>query len=69
MRKYLGNPEQEKWNNRYNDGKCDPKGRFWVGSMDNFLSPGKGALYCLDPATAKASKMLSDCTVPNGIAW
>src|SRR6478672_7732699 len=28
---FLNNPLQE--NIRFNDGKCDPEGRFWVGSM------------------------------------
>src|SRR4051812_43206481 len=30
---------------RMNDGKCDPRGRFWAGSMAMDCSPGGGKLY------------------------
>ena len=29
----------------FNDGKCDPAGRFWVGTRATDGSPGGGALY------------------------
>mgnify|MGYP001337700682 CR=1 FL=1 len=36
-------------NNRINDGKTDPKGRLWFGTMDNpERSIKNGSLYCLD---------------------
>jgi len=35
--------------NRLNDGKTDPKGRLWFGSMDNLERKIRtGSLYCLD---------------------
>lgn len=34
--------------NRFNDGKTDPFGRFWAGTMDNDLKAETGTLYCLD---------------------
>ena len=35
--------------NRINDGKVDPKGRLWFGTMDNpERSIKNGSLYCLD---------------------
>tara|TARA_B100000035_G_scaffold308815_1_gene314061 strand:+ start:361 stop:1275 length:915 start_codon:yes stop_codon:yes gene_type:complete len=35
--------------NRINDGKTDPKGRLWFGTMDNQERKTKtGSLYCLD---------------------
>ncbi len=41
--------EKDKPSNRLNDGKTDPKGRLWFGSMDNFERNVKsGSLYCLD---------------------
>jgi len=34
--------------NRSNDGKIDPAGRFWSGTMDDEKKAESGALYCLD---------------------
>ncbi len=52
--------------NRLNDGKCDPAGRFWSGTM----SPveGGGTLYALE-ADGTISKKLQQVTCPNGMAW
>merc|ERR1712079_232374 len=47
--KYFGNPEQEHWDLRWNDGKCDPKGRFWCGSMHlTGAKKGPQALWMMD---------------------
>ena len=41
--------ERDLVNNRINDGKTDPKGRLWFGTMDNPERPIKnGSLYCMD---------------------
>jgi len=34
--------------NRINDGKIDPTGRLWFGTMDNLEQKDTGSLYCLD---------------------
>lgn len=34
---------------RFNDGRTDPWGRFWAGSVDMAKSSGEAALYRLDP--------------------
>ncbi len=45
----IDDPERGLPNNRFNDGKVDPQGRFWAGTMDdNELDP-TGVLYRLDP--------------------
>jgi sugar lactone lactonase YvrE len=35
--------------NRLNDGRCDARGRLWVGTMDNRLHRPNGAFYRVDP--------------------
>ena len=34
--------------NRFNDGKCDPAGRFWAGTISLVKDTGTANLYCLD---------------------
>ncbi len=41
----LHEPEPERSGNRFNDGKCDERGRFWAGSMDFGCQAPTGALY------------------------
>ena len=53
---------------RFNDGKCDPAGRFWAGTMAYDETPGAGALYRLDP-DGGTSLMLDGVTISNGLAW
>jgi sugar lactone lactonase YvrE len=53
---------------RFNDGKCDPAGRFWAGTMAYDDEPAVGALFRLDPDLS-VSKQLSDVTISNGLAW
>lgn len=64
----IADPESDKPNNRFNDGKCDPTGRFYVGTMDLNGKKGSGALYRLD-RDGQLSKMLSSVTISNGLAW
>ncbi|MBV8592342.1 MAG: SMP-30/gluconolactonase/LRE family protein, partial [Acetobacteraceae bacterium] len=33
---------------RFNDGRCDREGRFWVGTMHNITRAPEGVLYRLD---------------------
>ncbi len=54
--------------NRMNDGKCDPTGRFWAGTMSDDHAPAGGALYRLEIDGAVA-KVLEGVTVSNGLAW
>ena len=54
-------------NNRFNDGKCDPRGRFLAGTMDMGEKDPNGSLYSLDGKTV--TKILGDVTISNGMAW
>ena len=55
-------------NLRFNDGKCDPAGRFWVGTFDLQQRPHAGTLYRFDP-DGRTHVMLRHITNSNGIAW
>lgn len=63
----LSNPEKELPKNRFNDGKCDPKGRFWVGTMEIEPQNPKGSLYCFSKGVA--TKKLENIYISNGLAW
>lgn len=62
-------PEADKPSNRFNDGKCDPYGRLWAGTMciDPPRDPA-GSLYCLDNDLNLKTKM-TGVRVSNGLAW
>lgn len=53
---------------RFNDGKCDPAGRFWAGTMPYDEVRPVGCLYRLDPGGAVA-RVLDGVTISNGLAW
>lgn len=62
-------PEHDKPENRFNDGACDPKGRFFAGTLQlEERDPHCGALYCLEQDHS-VRKVLDHCTIPNGIVW
>lgn len=65
----LADPEPDKPGNRFNDGKCDPAGRFWAGTCSqNCDVPGAGSLYRLEPGGG-IHKVLGGLTISNGLAW
>lgn len=55
---------------RLNDGRCDPAGRFWVGSMAHggLDNDGHGVLYRWEPPHGLQS-MLRGLRISNGMAW
>ncbi|MFY0685575.1 MAG: SMP-30/gluconolactonase/LRE family protein [Cyclobacteriaceae bacterium] len=54
---------------RANDGKVDPLGNFWVGTMSiTQPSPNRGTLYLLNDQ-GQLSKMISNRKISNGLAW
>jgi sugar lactone lactonase YvrE len=53
---------------RFNDGACDPAGRFWAGTVARDARPGAGALYRLDPDGA-ITTVLQGVTESNGLGW
>lgn len=63
---FITNPLGE--NIRFNDGKCDPAGRFWVGTMGLDFKEGAADLYRFD-ADKTLHTMVSNVTCSNGIVW
>ncbi|MBA1203311.1 SMP-30/gluconolactonase/LRE family protein [Pseudomonas capeferrum] len=53
---------------RFNDGACDPQGRFVTGLMDEGPSRNTGALYRYD-CKLDAQVIYRDMALPNGLAW
>jgi len=53
--------------NRFNDGKCDPLGRFLAGTMDMNEKDPNGALYSFDGS--HVTRLLDGVCISNGLAW
>jgi sugar lactone lactonase YvrE len=53
---------------RMNDGKADPWGRFWAGTMGLDKRPGAGNLYRLD-GDLSVTLAIDDVTISNGLDW
>lgn len=56
----------------FNDGKCDPWGRFWVGSSVDARDRPDAALYCLrarDRQRPELALIQSGVYTFNGLAW
>ncbi len=64
----IADPESEQPHNRFNDGKCDPAGRFWAGTMHIDEKEPSGALYVLGKDLT-VKKALDNITISNGLAW
>jgi sugar lactone lactonase YvrE len=52
---------------RFNDGRCDFQGRFWMGTMYEPRDQQKGSLYCFERGTL--TERGSPVTVSNGLGF
>src|SRR6266545_2608637 len=67
--RWVAKVEEDTPTNRTNDGKCDPAGRFWAGTMSfSGNMPAAGALYRLDP-DYRVTRVVPDITLSNGLDW
>jgi sugar lactone lactonase YvrE len=64
----LQDPEEDRHGNRFNDGKCDPWGRFWAGSMAYNFAAGAGSLWRVN-ADFSCVRQRQGLTISNGLAW
>ena len=53
---------------RFNDGRCDPQGRFFPGSMNEKRDASTAALYRVD-GDGTIAEVLSGVMISNGLAW
>lgn len=65
----LADPEAEmRPDNRFNDGKCDPAGRFWAGTISQVKKAGSANLYMLD-CDGSIERKIDSVTNSNGLCW
>ncbi|MCQ4087141.1 SMP-30/gluconolactonase/LRE family protein [Saccharibacillus sp. JS10] len=63
----ISDPEKRE-DNRFNDGKCDAKGRFWAGTMSLVGKDGQGSFYRMTPDLS-VQKIFGDVSTSNGLGW
>jgi len=61
-------PPENDSTQRFNDGKSDPSGRFWVGTMSLVGGKETSHLFCLDTDGTMEVK-LDKISTSNGIVW
>lgn len=64
----LCQPEPDKPENRYNDGRCDRRGRLWIGTMHLSTEKPTGSFYSVAPALTVRCHA-ENLTVPNSTAF
>lgn len=64
----VGDPEPDKQDNRFNDGKCAPDGRFFAGTISLVKKTGDARLYRMD-RDLTIHEAFGPVTNSNGIAW
>lgn len=63
----LIDPPYDPAEERFNDGKADPLGRFWVGTIFEPRTAARAALFRF--AAGRIDRMAGDVTVGNGLAF
>ncbi len=66
-REALAAPPYDPAHERFNDGKADPQGRFWAGTIYEPRDAAKAALYRF--AGGRLDRIADDITTSNGLAW
>jgi len=66
QRQRIAKPPYDPARQRFNDGKADAQGRFWIGTLDDQRLPA-AALYRFD--RGGLAKLVDGITVSNGLAF
>ena len=64
----LPSPEYDRATVRFNDGRCDARGRFWAGTLYQPKDHKNGWLYCLEP-DGRFEKKAGPVFTANGLAF
>lgn len=64
----IADPERDKPDNRFNDGKCSPEGRLFTGTISLKKLTGDARLYRLD-SDLTLSEAFGPVTNSNGLGW
>ena len=68
LERKIANAPYDPTHHRFNDGRVDPQGRFWVGSMNEKRDAATACLYRFHPDSGLVP-MLSGIMISNGLAW
>ena len=66
-RQGVAEPPYDPDRERFNDGKCDPQGRFWVGTIYEPRTPALASLHCFEDGAL--TRRAAGFTGLNGLAW
>jgi len=64
----LPSPDYDRASTRFNDGRCDPRGRFWAGTMYQPKDRKEAWLYRLDP-DGTVTRHAGPVYTANGLAF
>lgn len=67
QRELAADLEAESSVTRSNDGRADPYGGFWIGTMGKRAEPGAGSIYRY--YRGEVTKLFGDITISNGISF
>lgn len=66
---FISRPDDLEETHRFNDGKCDSSGRFYMGSMEKAYAKPTGSLYSVDCTMQFSKHVDKQFVVPNGLSW
>ena len=66
-RHLLASPPYDPAVERFNDGRADPQGRFWAGTLYEPREPARAALYCWDGG--RLQRRADGVVTANGLAF
>lgn len=67
VRRALAKPPYDPRVERFNDGKCDPQGRFWIGTIYEPRDRAAASLHCWQHGELR--RHADGVTVANGLGW